>query len=316
MKIGKLLGVAVMIGIIGGICYTTGALDDAKPVIENLKGKAENGIQWVKSISDNPKAAVEVFINDKKQSLQAEDQLPQLAEKDEADLEETPFYICDGESATHEWRSAEGDCFHLLETAFKKATSPFIWFENYEDDLEDGVAKTCEFYNVDYETMLAKIDESRANSAAESDGTYDISKLSKASAQYFTRFNKDYRLNVDRLKHIELPMTEDHPFNGWRDAEWDGLSPDEFYKTYKVITTISAPELKGIIAGNMYNEERNPHFTKNACLVFEFDITAISADEHPLEWFPQEGETKTVSMILQMGVDQHGRCCMRKGAVL
>lgn len=131
------------------------------------------------------------------------------------------------------------------------------------------------------------------------------------------KFNKDYRNSNDINRRIERRIDESFEFNMWRDSDWDGMNVDEFYQKYKITTKISQPVLKKILTGTMKDARmgNEMHFAKQACFLIEFDLTNISSEEHPLEWFPQSGETKTIQVMMQGTFDPYGNFCLSKGGV-
>jgi hypothetical protein len=60
----------------------------------------------------------------------------------------------------------------------------------------------------------------------------------------------------------------------------------------------------------------NIRWGEKACMVFQVDITNVKSEEHPLEWFPKSGETKTVDILVDCALGSHGEFCPVKMAIL
>lgn len=258
------------------------------------------------------KDTISLFIGSKIQELKVEDQLDKL-NAEEKEFSSKPFYVCDGEKFQEEWYSNYGTDLTLIKTILNQSSSDYIWFTNYETDIGDSHYYNCEIFDVDGDTFHANLE------AAEN---YSASKINKKAQEYILHFNKDYKVPVDRLDRIEFPITETWLYDSWDDTWWDGMNADDFYDKYKVVTKVDKIILKKIFMGSYASFDDKDKFINNirwgekACMVFQVDITNVKSGEHPLEWFPKSGETKTVNILVDCALGSHGEFCPVKMAIL
>lgn len=301
MKIGKVIGVFLIIGVLGCILYSGGLFEDAKPVIDDWKDNIGN----MKYIAQEASFKIQNKIN----TLLAGDP---LEENEGASFdEEEVFYQSAGEmmnpyggalSMSHSYNH-----YYLkqIENIYGMASSKFIWFVNNERVFNDGVSSSyCNFYNVSKETMYEKASENK------------IKTMVKQSSDYITNrcFNKVYNVEKDETDCFEQ---SNQPYNPWSDDCFDGLRADDFYIKYEIVTKCKTPILKYVITGSAHHEESEELSVVDECIfVYEVEVTTVSAKEHPMEWLPQAGETKMVTVAVSGAHDLWSNFCLSQATIL
>ena len=257
---------------------------------------------------------IHIFIDTKVQEAKIEDQLDGLnKEENTPALSNNPFFVCDGETFQDEWRSNNGFDLNLIKEILNKSESNYVWYTNFELNIGEEPSYDCEISDISNEQFWSNVEKANIDK---------VSKISQNAQEYILNFNKSYKVSVDRLERIELPVDDGYPYNQWPDEIWDGMNADEFYEKYKITTKVSQPVLKKIFAGAYASPDDKENFihgdsvANKCCMVFEVELTNVSSGEHPLDWFPQSGETKKINILVDGALGRHSEFCLVKATIL